>query len=251
MPRRPDLSPLWREYRAAPTVELRNRLVEANLSIVRRVAEAFHSRLPAEVELDDLISDGTLGLIGAVENFDPAVGVKFPTYASPRIRGAILDGLRELDWAPRLVRRRQTKVKALADKILRNTGVLPTDEEIRKELGAKTADDGRPRVVESLSGVITGNFGKDVRRSDLIPDRCPDAKQAVDNREAVNRMLVGLYPRHRLAVLLYTIAGMNMKETGRALGLSESRVSQMLAYEAYPAIRARYTYDQARDILCA
>src|SRR6185295_10843968 len=102
---------LWRDYRTAPTVEQRNRLVEMYLPLVKYNAERIWARLPDGVELDDLISAGIFGLMDAIEHFDLERGVKFETYCVPRIRGAMLDELRTMDWVPRLVRSKASKLE--------------------------------------------------------------------------------------------------------------------------------------------
>ncbi len=107
-----DIQQTWRDYRAEPTVELRNLLVERYLSLVKYNAERIWSRLPDGVDLDDLISAGVFGLMDAIDAFDLDRGVKFETYCVPRIRGAMLDELRTMDWVPRLVRSKQSKFAA-------------------------------------------------------------------------------------------------------------------------------------------
>src|ERR1700738_1681190 len=104
-----DVQQIWREYKTEPTVELRNQLVELYLPLVKYNAERIWSRLPDGVDLDDLISAGVFGLMDAIAAFDLDRGVKFETYCAPRIRGAILDELRSMDWVPRLVRSRAHK----------------------------------------------------------------------------------------------------------------------------------------------
>ncbi len=109
-----DIPQVWKDYRTAPTVELRNRLLENYLPLVRYNAERIWARLPDGVDLDDLISAGVFGLMDAIEAFDLDRGVKFETYCVPRIRGAMLDELRTMDWVPRLVRSKQSKMDAAA-----------------------------------------------------------------------------------------------------------------------------------------
>ena len=106
-----DIAEVWKSYRAEPTVELRNYLVETFLPLVKYNAERIWSRLPDGVELDDLISAGVFGLMDAIDAFDLTRGVKFETYCVPRIRGAMLDELRTMDWVPRLVRSKASKME--------------------------------------------------------------------------------------------------------------------------------------------
>src|ERR1041385_4396469 len=106
-----DVPQVWRDYRASPTVPLRNQLVEHYLPLVKYNAERIWSRLPEGVDLDDLISAGVFGLMDAIDAFDLERGVKFETYCVPRIRGAMLDELRTMDWVPRLVRSKNSKLE--------------------------------------------------------------------------------------------------------------------------------------------
>src|SRR5437660_7260368 len=129
-----DVQQLWRDYRAEPTVELRNQLVELYLPLVKYNAERIWSRLPEGVDLDDLISAGVFGLMDAIDAFDLERGVKFETYCVPRIRGAMLDELRTMDWVPRLVRSKHTKI-----------------EEARKGLEAML---GRPPLAEEMAAKL-------------------------------------------------------------------------------------------------
>ena len=107
-----DIQQVWKDYRACPTIPLRNRLLENYLQLVRYNAERIWARLPDGVDLDDLISAGIFGLMDAIDAFDLDRGVKFETYCVPRIRGAMLDELRTMDWVPRLVRSKQSKMEA-------------------------------------------------------------------------------------------------------------------------------------------
>src|SRR5207244_5681437 len=138
-----DVQQLWRDYRTEPTVELRNQLVELYLPLVKYNAERIWSRLPEGVELDDLISAGVFGLLDAIEAFDLERGVKFETYCVPRIRGAMLDELRTMDWVPRLVRSKHSKL-----------------EEVRKSAEAELGRPPRPDEMAARLGVTIEEFEK-------------------------------------------------------------------------------------------
>src|ERR671929_861098 len=130
-----DVPQLWRDYRTEPTVELRNQLVELYLPLVKYNAERIWSRLPEGVELDDLISAGVFGLMDAIDAFDLNRGVKFETYCVPRIRGAMLDELRTMDWVPRLVRSKASKMEAARKEAEAELGRPPRPDELAAKLG--------------------------------------------------------------------------------------------------------------------
>src|SRR5438094_1728142 len=135
-----DVPQLWRDYRTAPTVELRNQLVENYLPLVKYNAERIWSRLPEGVELDDLISAGVFGLMDAIDAFDLDRGVKFETYCVPRIRGAMLDELRTMDWVPRLVRSKHTKLEEARKSLEAEHGRPPTPDEMATRMGLSLED---------------------------------------------------------------------------------------------------------------
>src|SRR6266404_6263063 len=130
-----DVQQLWQDYRAHPTVEMRNQLVEMYLPLVKYNAERIWSRLPEGVELDDLISAGVFGLMDAIEAFDLERGVKFETYCVPRIRGAMLDELRTMDWVPRLVRSKASKLEETRKALEAALGRPPRSEELAARVG--------------------------------------------------------------------------------------------------------------------
>src|SRR5271154_6182721 len=125
---------VWEEYKRTKTEVLRNALMEHYLHLVRYNAERIHVKLPDEAELDDLMSAGIFGLMDAIAAFDLSRGVKFETYCAPRIRGAILDELRSMDWVPRLVRSRAAKVEYASKQLETELGRSPTNEEIARRL---------------------------------------------------------------------------------------------------------------------
>src|SRR6187397_2048616 len=135
-----DIKEVWIEYKKAKDEMLRNILMENYLHLVRYNAERIHIKLPDEVELDDLMSAGIFGLMDAIEAFDLDRGVKFETYCAPRIRGAILDELRSMDWVPRLVRSRAHKLDGASKQLEVELGRAPTNEEIAKRLQVPMAE---------------------------------------------------------------------------------------------------------------
>src|ERR1039458_10218785 len=135
-----DIKDVWIDYKKNKTEPLRNILMENYLHLVRYNAERIHVKLPDEVELDDLMSAGVFGLMDAIAAFDVARGVKFETYCAPRIRGAILDELRSMDWVPRLVRSRAHKLENATKQLEVELGRIPTDDEIARRLNLSKAD---------------------------------------------------------------------------------------------------------------
>src|SRR5438132_3171335 len=135
-----DVQQLWRDYRSAPAVELRNQLVELYLPLVKYNAERIWSRLPDGVDLDDLIRAGVFGLMDAIDAFDLERGVKFETYCVPRIRGAMLDELRTMDWVPRLVRSKASKMEEARKSLEAALGRPPRPDEMAIRLGISVED---------------------------------------------------------------------------------------------------------------
>src|SRR5437879_11838055 len=135
-----DVLQLWKDYRANPTIERRNQLIERYLPLVKYNAERIWSRLPEGVDLDDLISAGVFGLMDAIEAFDLERGVKFETYCVPRIRGAMLDELRTMDWVPRLVRSKASKLEEARRTLEAEHGRPPHPDEMATKLGISLED---------------------------------------------------------------------------------------------------------------
>src|ERR1700678_3727635 len=135
-----DVQQPWRDYKTEPTVELRNQAVELYLPLVKYNAERIWSRLPDGVDLDDLISAGVFGLMDAIDAFDLERGVKFETYCVPRIRGAMLDELRTMDWVPRLVRSKASKMEEARKSLEAALGRPPRPDEMAERLGVTVED---------------------------------------------------------------------------------------------------------------
>src|SRR5262245_9948801 len=230
-----DVMDLWHQFKAEPTTELRNRLIERYLPLVRYNAERIWARLPDGVDIDDLISAGVFGLMDAIDAFDLTRGVKFETYCVPRIRGAMLDELRTMDWVPRLVRSKATRMEAARKELEAALGRPPRPDELAAKLGIplEQLDSylGEATAVNLVSlnkkWYETDSY-KDVREIDILEDKkAEDPTNRLQNRDLMRLVTRGLNRNERLIVILYYYEEMTMKEIGATLNLSESRVSQM------------------------
>lgn len=236
------LDPVWIAYGnarerqdEARLQDLRNKLIERYYDVVRYAAERMHTRLPNEVDVNDLMSAGLFGLMDAIDAFDPQRGVKFETYCAPRIRGAIFDELRAMDWVPRLVRSRTSKVEKVRKEFELSNGRKPTDDEVASLMNVSSAEydklqkDSRPVGVVSLDRkAFESDSSRDVREVDVIEDgRQLNPAELVQRGDLQGLITKGLSRAERLIVILYYYEEMTMKEIGLTLDLSESRVSQM------------------------
>ncbi len=229
------LEAAWNAYWDEPTDVHRNRLMEHYLPVVKHASEWLHSRLPAEVELDDVISAGIVGLRKAIGAFDPERNVKFETYASTRIRGAILDSLRRMDWVPRLVRSRTNKLARSRDELRSELGRPPSTTELAAHMGVPQGKVTElARSADSLNLLSLDHCcyedesGHELREADFLRDEGAPAPDQEAQSEDLRRILTnGLSDTERTVVVLYYYEEMTMKEIGATLGISESRVSQL------------------------
>lgn len=225
----------WKEFARTKSDEVRNRLMENYLHIVRYTAERLYAKLPGEVELDDLISAGTFGLVDSINAFDLGRGVKFETYCSQRIRGAILDELRSMDWVPRLVRSRAHKLENARAAIEIECGRKPTDQELAKKMRVNMTEFRKLQRDAKAVGVVSlsrkwfeTDSNRDVCEIDVLEDkRSEDPFQHFQRKDIKEWVTRGLSRAERLIIVLYYFEDMTMKEIGETLALSESRVSQM------------------------
>jgi len=231
-----DVSELWTEFKKDQTnQDLRNALIERFLPLVKYNAERVWSKLPEGVDLNDLISAGVFGLMDAIEAFDMNRGVKFETYCVPRIRGAMLDELRTMDWVPRLVRSKASKVETARKAAEAQLGRPPSDHEIAEKLNIPTPEYERMKAEASAVNLVSLNKKwyetdsyKDVREIDILEDsKGEDPTRGIQKRDLMKLVTKGLNRNERLIIILYYYEELTMKEIGNTLGLSESRVSQM------------------------
>jgi len=237
-----EVQALWAAYGQKPDDAVRNKLAEHYLPIVKFTSERLHTKLPDEVDINDLYQDGFQGLLDAIASFDPGRGVKFETFCAARVRGAILDCLREKDWVPRLVRSRAHKLGEARQRLRVELGRDATDRELCDYMALDQEEYDRLVRDANAVGVVSLNrkcyetdTSKDVCEIDIVEDRRMDTPEEPLQVDDIKKLVTkGLSTNERLIVILYYYHEMTMKEIGAALQLSESRVSQM-----HSAIMAR------------
>ena len=234
-----DTQSLWREYARTRDRATRDRLILTYAPLVKYVAGRLGSGLPAHVDEGDLTSYGLLGLIGAIERFDPERDIKFETYAIARIKGSIIDELRALDWVPRSVRSRARDIERAITELEAKFGRAPTDEEIADKVGITTVELEDSLTAISRSSIaaldelwsVSGQGGDTVALIDTIEDtQGPQPQTALDAtevREALGEAIARLPEREKLVVTLYYYEELTLREIGEVLGVTESRVSQL------------------------
>jgi RNA polymerase sigma factor for flagellar operon FliA len=231
-----DIQQIWQEFKTDISNQvLRNRLIERYLPLVRYNGERIWARLPEGVELDDLISAGVFGLMDAIDAFDLSRGVKFETYCVPRIRGAMLDELRTMDWVPRLVRSKASKLNEALKTLEAKLGRMPTEIELAGQMGLTVPELEKLILDANAVNLISLNKKwyetdsyKDVREIDILEDKKgEDPTRRIQKADLMRLVTKGLNRNERLIIILYYYEELTMKEIGATLDLSESRVSQM------------------------
>ena len=231
-----EIQEIWQTYKQdSSNKELRNRLIERYLPLVKYNGERIWQRLPDGVELDDLISAGVFGLMDAIDAFDLTRGVKFETYCVPRIRGAMLDELRCMDWVPRLVRSKASKLNDATKKLEAKLGRAPSEHELAafmeitvKELEKMIMDANAVNLISLNKKWYETDSYKDVREIDILEDKKgEDPTRRIHKTDLMRLVTKGLNRNERLIIILYYYEELTMKEIGATLDLSESRVSQM------------------------
>jgi RNA polymerase sigma factor for flagellar operon FliA len=234
-----ELRDLWKRYKSTADDRARERLVIAYSPLVKYVAGRMASGLPAHVDEGDLISYGLVGLISAIQRFEPERDIKFETYAITRIKGAIIDELRSLDWVPRSVRARAREIERTNSKLEHRLQRAPTDEEMAAEL-EMTVEDFQDALLQiSNSSVaaldelwsVSDSSGDQVSLLDTLQDPdAPDPAQVMDMTDLKDRVadaIARLPEREKLVVALYYYENLTLREIGEVLGVTESRVSQL------------------------
>jgi RNA polymerase sigma factor for flagellar operon FliA len=249
-----ELRDMWRRYKTDGDTRARERLVVAYSPLVKYVAGRMASGLPPHVEEADLISYGLVGLISAIERFDMSREIKFETYAITRIKGAIIDELRAMDWVPRSVRARAREIEKANAKLEHQLHRAPTDEEMAAELGLSVDEFQTSLMSISQSSVaaldemwtVSDASGDQVSLLDTLRDpNAPDPARAVDIADVKDRIadaISRLPEREKLVIALYYYENLTLREIGEVLGVTESRISQ-LHTKAVLRLRSRMQED--------
>jgi RNA polymerase sigma factor FliA len=218
-----DLDQIWRDYRASDDPALRNRLVLQYSPLVKYVAGRLRTRMPESVEQDDLVSDGVLGLMDAIERFEPARGLSFQTFAVPRIRGAIIDGMRAMDIVPRSVRDKLRLVNRAQASLEERLGRVPEDVEVAREVGIPV------QQLRDLSRKASSTHANldDFDLADELSSAADHRVEQGDVRASLMQVVDQLGERDRIVIALYYFEGLTLAEIGQVLGVTESRVSQV------------------------
>ena len=225
---------LWENYTKTKSPDIREKLILEYAPLVKLVAGRLSMYLGYNVEYDDLVSYGIFGLIDAIDKFDSMKEVKFETYASLRIRGAILDQIRKMDWIPRTVRQKRKKIEEAIRQIETKTGKNATDEEIAKELGIAESELNEWQVQLNVTNVVSLNEfleqgGEPVmdakNNSHFVQPE--DSIQEEELKKVLKESMELLTEKEKKVILLYYYEDLTLKEISNILEVSESRVSQL------------------------
>jgi RNA polymerase sigma factor for flagellar operon FliA len=255
-----ELKDLWRRFKSDGDKRARERLVLAYSPLVKFVAGRMSTGLPAHVEEADLISYGLLGLISAIERFEPEREIRFETFAVTRIKGSIIDELRSLDWVPRSVRAKAREIEQVNAKLEHKLQRAPTDAEMSEALGVSQEEFQESLVKIANSSVIaldelwtvSDSSGDQVSLLDTIPDPgAADPEREMDLTDMKDRLadsIARLPEREKLVIALYYYENLTLREIGEVLGVTESRVSQ-LHTKAVLRLKSRFQGDALTEVL--
>ena len=239
-------STIWDAYQAGDP-DAREQLLSLHLRLVHHVARRIARSLHIDVEFDDLLSAGTMGLINAVENFDPSRGLAFSTFAAPRIRGAILDELRRWDHVPRSVRRKQRQLKQAREALRAALDRAPNAVELARELDIELEQlwrweaDAHQSGLVSIDQPVDGEDGASAPLDVLVGEEADSIEDGVNHDQETERLrqeILNLKERERIVLSLYYFEELKLHEIATILNLTESRISQIRS-KAISTLRSR------------
>lgn len=249
-----ELQRLWEQYAKTHRPELRRELIESYAPLARYVVERMNLRPGPSLGYEDLLAQAVVGLIDAIDRFDLTRGIKFETYAYHRIRGAVMDMLREMDWLPRSIRQRESELSAAIEELGEHLGRPPSDEELANKLDISVAELDQlahqlaMQAVQSLDEIVGSREWEGGTMADLVSDESAPSPEGEMEKTAMREMLAEaideLPDSERTVISLYYHEGLTLKEIGRVLGVTESRTCQihgkaMLRLRAQMAARTR------------
>lgn len=242
---------LWKEYKKTKNPSIRDSLIKQYAPLVKYVAGKVAVGMPQNVEFDDLVGYGVFGLFDAIEKFDPEKHVKFKTYAVTRIRGAIFDELRSIDWVPRSVRQKGREIEEAVRKLESSLGRSATDQEIAKEMGMSNRDFEKAMMKVSGTSILslndvwyTGDDNDKVSIADSIESPQNLNPDTIVEKEEIKRVIIQaiqeLPDKEKKVLVLYYYEDLTLKEIGKVLEVTESRISQ-LHTKAIMRLKAKLT----------
>lgn len=242
---------LWLEYKKTKSPQLRDKFIRQYMPLVKYVAGKLAVGMPGSVEFDDLVGFGQFGLLDAIEKFDPGKNVKFKTYAVTRIRGAIFDELRQLDWVPRSVRQKSREIEDTIVDLESKLGRTATDAEIAEKMGVSESEYQQTVMKVSGTSVLSlndvwysGNDNDHMSIGDSIESPSSLNPDVIVEREEIRKVIVEaineLPEKEKMVIVLYYHEDLTFKEIGQVLEVSESRISQ-LHTRANLRLRAKLT----------
>lgn len=242
---------LWLEYRKTKSPQLRDKFIRQYMPLVKYVAGKLAVGMPGSIEFDDLVGFGQFGLLDAIEKFDPGKNVKFKTYAVTRIRGAIFDELRQLDWVPRSVRQKSREIEDTIVELESKLGRTATDAEIAEKLGVSESEYQQTVMKVSGTSVLSlndvwysGNDNDHMSIGDSIESPSSLNPDVIVEREEIRKVIIEaineLPEKEKMVIVLYYHEDLTFKEIGQVLEVSESRISQ-LHTKANLRLRAKLT----------
>jgi len=226
---------IWLTYRKTKDQNLRNTLIERHMPLVRVIAERLLQTLPKSIELDDLTSAGTFGLMDAIDGFDVSRGIKFKTYCTTRIRGSILDELRSQDWVPRLVRLKAHRLERALRQLEGQLGRDPNTYELAEAMNLTltelqaTESEANAKTIFSLSDKWDDSDDeKEMEKVEILADKKgQDPVQTIHQKDILESITRNLTKKERLIIIMYYYEGLTMREIGEIMELTESRVCQI------------------------
>lgn len=233
-------------YTASGTLD-KNQLVTQYAPLVKRIAYHLMAKLPASVQVEDIIQNGMLGLLDAIGRYEEGLGAQFETYAVQRIRGAMLDGLRENDWLPRSLRREMRRIESAIHQLEQQNGRQPTEKELAEALAMSLAD--YQKMLQEARGYqlvyfedFSGDDEDDFLDRNVVSTGMDPLEMLEDKamREGLVRAIEDLPEREKMVMGLYYEEDLNLREIGEVLGVSESRVCQLHS-QAIARLRSRIT----------